>query len=140
MYGKLSYDTQEGAHRSIRFHDVIHFDTTGGGVIDPSYRYNVNLPMNRADYPYWVPEFSDCGAGKSADQFLLSFQSDRSATFDITLKLKATDGTELQKRVIVETLVNNQPFLPLVHLNRQTSFLKNFPELDAPDHSPTGKS
>ena len=107
IVGEVEYDTESDGHRVVRFRSVIYFNQFGPGRINPSFRYNVILPLEEKFYPFTVP-LSQCVAGRSADNFLIGFLSRKSAQFDLTLTLKSTDGVVLSKRVVLSIVVPNQ--------------------------------
>ena len=105
VIGQLAFETQRGEARLTNFRAKIYFSTFGPGRVNPSYKYNVSLPEDVTGFPITVP-LSQCVAGRSADNFLMAFNSPKSARYEMNINVTSTDGVALSKRVVLHTLVS----------------------------------
>jgi hypothetical protein len=102
VIGQLAFQTERAEPRLLNFRVKMLFGGPQGGRISPSYKYNVGLPTNTRDFPITIP-LSQCV--RSADNFLIAFNSSKSARYDLNIQIKSTDNVVLTKHVILHTLV-----------------------------------
>lgn len=119
VVGRLSFLTERNESRTANFRVRVYFSHFGPGRVNPSYKYNVFLPDELKDFPVSVP-ISQCVAGHSADNFLMSFRSRRSTRYDMTINVQSTDDVVLSQRVVLHTMVSRN--YGLAHPKETESF------------------
>jgi hypothetical protein len=105
IVGQLSFQNEQRESRLTNFRATLYFQAMPGpGRINPSYKYNILLPEHQQDFPLSV-SISQCVASHSADNFLVAFQSPKSARYDLNVDVLSTDGIVLSKHIVLHTLV-----------------------------------
>jgi hypothetical protein len=105
VIGQIAFETERGESRLANFRARVYFNSFGPGRVNPSYKYNVYLPDDVRDFPITIP-LSQCVARRSADNFLMAFNSRRSTRYDLTIDVRSTDDVVLTKRVVLHTMVS----------------------------------
>lgn len=97
MFGEISYTTENGIARTVRFRTKVWDKIFGSSRTNPTYLYSVSLNVEPSSYV--VRDIRQSIAqqvkpGESAD-FLFALHSKVSGHFDIVFVLRASDGREI---------------------------------------------
>jgi len=105
VYGILSYQTDNGENREVKFSTIYAQGGFGGGE-GPEYFYELFLEAGKSGYSKFLPVSHSVKPGE-AEHFVVRIGTDKSANFDLLFTLKDTSGKELPSEA-----VNIEIFIP----------------------------
>jgi hypothetical protein len=105
-FGEISYSTEKGENRVVKFKANIRVGLPLYGMpAPPTYGYDLFLEAGKSKYVKYLPISQVIKPGET-DNFLVKIATNKSAQFDLTISLKDTsDSNILVRKVLLDVFV-----------------------------------